>query len=135
VPAASAIEPRLTVGELARASGVAPSAVRFYETHGLITGERTAGNQRRFRDSDACRVKVIRVAQQVGLSVAEIKAFLDDLPDAPSATDWRRLAERLVQEATERIQRLASVVDDIVTGDKLCDLAPRHRGWPRPTKP
>lgn len=128
MPDASANEPRLTVGKLAGASGVAPSAVRFYETHGLITGERTAGNQRRFHDADACRVKVIRVAQRVGLSVAEIKAFLDDLPDAPSEADWRRLTERLVQEATERIQRLALVLDDIAAGDNLCDLPPRHKG-------
>ncbi len=127
--ATSAIEPRLTVGELARASGVAASAVRFYEAHGLITGERTDGNQRRFRESDACRIKVIRVAQRIGLSVAEIKGFLDDLPDTqePLPADWRRLAERLVNEATERIRRLTSVLDDITSGDKLCELPPQPR--------
>jgi MerR family transcriptional regulator, redox-sensitive transcriptional activator SoxR len=53
------VQPYLTVGDLGRASGVAPSAVRFYEAHGLLTSERTAGNQRRFREPDVCRTKVI----------------------------------------------------------------------------
>jgi MerR family redox-sensitive transcriptional activator SoxR len=56
--------PELTVGELARASGVAPSAVRFYEKHGLVTSERTSGNQRRFYEVEACLIKIIRVAQR-----------------------------------------------------------------------
>jgi hypothetical protein len=66
----SMIETRasVTVSDLARDSGVSASAVRFYEDNGLITAERTPGNQRRFSPGDACRIKVIRVAQRVGLS-------------------------------------------------------------------
>lgn len=74
---------------------MAPSAVRFYEAHGLITSERTAGNQRRFHESDACRIKVIRVAQRIGLSVAEIRKRLDGLPLDPSVADWQRLTKGL----------------------------------------
>lgn len=111
----------LTVGELARESGVAPSAVRFYEAHGLLTAERTAGNQRRFQESDVCRTKVVRVAQRVGLSVAEIKEVLDDLPPDPSPDDWRRLAESLVAEAHRRIRHLQQVLGEITGGGRLCE--------------
>lgn len=112
----------LTVGDLARATGIAPSAVRFYETHGLLTSERTASNQRRFSELDVCRTKIIRVAQRVGLSIAEIRALLDELPAEPVLADWQRLGERLVTEATQRIQQLRHVLDDIASGDKLCEL-------------
>jgi MerR family redox-sensitive transcriptional activator SoxR len=117
----------LTVGELARASGVAPSAVRFYETYGLLTSERTPGNQRRFRESDICRTKIIRVAQRVGLSVAEIRAILAELPAEPLPADWQHLATHLVTEATLRIQQLRRVLADITSGDKLCELPPDDR--------
>ncbi|WP_061295418.1 MerR family transcriptional regulator [Herbidospora cretacea] len=112
----------LTVGDLARASGVNPSAVRFYEAHGLLSAERTSGNQRRFQDADVCRTKVIRVAQRVGLSVAEIRQVLDDLPPDPAPGDWRRLAESLVAEAHRRISQLQQVLGEITGGEKLCEL-------------
>lgn len=115
---------RLTVGELARASGVAPSAVRFYETHGLLHGERTAGNQRRFREADVCRTKVIRVAQRVGLSIAEIRALFDELPADPAAADWERLTDRLVADAERRIRDLRATLDEIAATGKLCEIPP-----------
>ncbi|GAA0553069.1 hypothetical protein GCM10009546_13850 [Actinomadura livida] len=118
------MQPYLTVGELARAAGVAASAVRFYETHGLLTSERTAGNQRRFREPDVCRTKVIRVAQRVGLSIAEIKTMFHELPADPAVADWERLTERLMAEADDRIRQLRSVLDDIASGEPLCELQP-----------
>jgi MerR family transcriptional regulator, redox-sensitive transcriptional activator SoxR len=121
------VQPYLTVGDLARASGVAPSAVRFYEAHGLLTSERTAGNQRRFREPDVCRTKVIRVAQRVGLSIAEIKALFAELPAEPAPADWGRLAGRLIAEANHRIQQLRGVLDDIANSEKLCELRPANR--------
>lgn len=117
----------LTVGQLARASGVTPSAVRFYEAQGLISSERTTGNQRCFREPDACRVKLIRVAQRIGMSVAEIKELFDDLPGEPSLPDWERLTLRLVAEGTQRMNELRHVLDDITSGDKLCELPPAKR--------
>ncbi|SDL02365.1 MerR family transcriptional regulator [Nonomuraea jiangxiensis] len=120
-------QPYLTVGDLARASGVAPSAVRFYESHGLLTCERTAGNQRRFGKSDVCRTKVIRVAQRVGLSVAEIKALLAELPADPVLADWERLTISLMAEVNHRIRQLRSVLDEIASGEELCHLPPVDR--------
>jgi MerR family transcriptional regulator, redox-sensitive transcriptional activator SoxR len=121
-------EPPLTVGDLARAAGVAPSAVRFYENHGLINGFRTPGNQRRFQPVDVCLVKIIRVAQRVGLSVAEIHSHLADLPrDSRDITldDFLRLRHRLEREARDRIEGLTAVLDDLTAEGKLCEVPPR----------
>jgi MerR family redox-sensitive transcriptional activator SoxR len=121
--------PTLTVGDLARASGVAPSAVRFYEKHGLVTAERTSGNQRRFYEVDGCLIKIIRVAQRVGLSVAEIRDLMADLPDRRDITidDWRGLRDRLEREVRERIQALTEVLDDLTSEQKLCEVPPIER--------
>jgi MerR family redox-sensitive transcriptional activator SoxR len=121
-------EPTLTVSDLARASGVAPSAVRFYEKHGLITSERTRGNQRRFQHVDACLVKIIRVAQRVGLSVAEIREQMSDLPqDSRDITieDFLRVRRRLEHEARERVQALTDVLNDLATDQELCEVPPK----------
>jgi MerR family redox-sensitive transcriptional activator SoxR len=118
--------PLLTVGELAQDSGVAPSAVRFYEQHGLITATRTAGNQRRFTTFDGCRIKVIRVAQRVGISVQEIKALLDLLPAGtePSSEEWAALQQALVHETNKRVAELNAVLADLGSDTKLCELSP-----------
>lgn len=113
--------PALTVSEVARDSGVSASAVRFYETHGLITATRTTGNQRRFDIHAACRVKVARVAQRVGLTVAEIRALLEGLPANPRPADWLQLQDALAAEATRRIAELHGVVGDITSSRRLCE--------------
>lgn len=95
-------EETLSVSEVARDSGVAPSAVRFYEKHGLITGQRTAGNQRRFHRVEPCLVKIVRVAQRVGLTVAEIRDLMADLPQDRSEMTldaFYHLRARLEDEA------------------------------------
>lgn len=132
-PTTTAVQPRteatLTVSELARGSGVAPSAIRFYEKHGLITSERTAGNQRRFHQVEECLVKIIRVAQRVGLSVAEIRTLMADLPRHRAditIEDFYRLRRRLENEVRERIQALTAVLDDLTSDQKLCEV-PRDR--------
>ena len=76
----------LTIGDLAQRSGVAPSALRFYESRGLITSERTQGNQRRFARATLRRVAVIRAAQAVGVSLDEIAAALEALPHGRAPT-------------------------------------------------
>jgi MerR family redox-sensitive transcriptional activator SoxR len=119
-----AAEFRYTVSEVAEQSGVAASAVRFYQKHGLISGVRTSGNQRRFGADAACRVKVARVAQRIGLSVAEIAELLAELPPDPQLADWKRLHGRLIAEAERRIAELNAQLTALSTGAKLCELPP-----------
>jgi MerR family redox-sensitive transcriptional activator SoxR len=84
----------LTIGALSDRTGIAHSALRYYEDVGLIHPIRSAGGQRRYRRSTIRRVSFVRVAQQVGLSLEEIRAALDSLPDGrtPTEKDWQRLS-------------------------------------------
>ncbi len=111
-----------TVGEVAAEAGVAASAVRFYEQHGVIRAERTSGDQRRFDGSAACRIKVAKVAQRVGLTVREIAEVFADFPQEPSCEDWGRVAETLVAEAEARTAALRAYLAEMSSGAKLCEL-------------
>lgn len=84
----------LTIGALSERTGVAASALRFYEAEGLVESTRTPGGQRRFARDTIRRVSFIRIAQQVGLSLDEIRAALESLPHGrtPTAKDWERLS-------------------------------------------
>jgi MerR family redox-sensitive transcriptional activator SoxR len=88
------VDADLTIGAVSERSGVAPSALRFYEAEGLIHSTRTAGGQRRYARDALRRVSFIRVAQQVGLSLEEIRDALGSLPRkrTPTAEDWERLS-------------------------------------------
>jgi MerR family redox-sensitive transcriptional activator SoxR len=88
------VETELTIGAVSERSGVAPSALRFYEAEGLIHATRTEGGQRRYARDALRRVSFIRVAQQVGLSLDEIRDALASLPQnrTPTARDWQRLS-------------------------------------------
>lgn len=110
------------VSEVATASGVAPSAVRFYEKHGVVRAMRTAGNQRRFDDSAACRIQVAKLAQRVGLTVREIAELFSDLPADPGPEDWARIADQLVVEAQRRVADLQAGLDVLATDTKLCEI-------------
>ena len=99
---------RITIGELAQRSGVATSALRFYETAGLISSERTAGNQRRYTRATLRRVAFVRAAQRLGLTLEEIAAALATLPDGRTATraDWARLSGSWRARLAARIDEL-----------------------------
>jgi MerR family transcriptional regulator, redox-sensitive transcriptional activator SoxR len=88
------VEQELSIGALSERTGVATSALRFYEAEGLIRATRSSGGQRRFARETIRRVSFIRIAQQVGLSLDEIRTALASLPQnrTPSARDWDRLA-------------------------------------------
>jgi len=105
----------LTIGELAARSGMATSALRFYESRGLILAERTAGNQRRYARATLRRVAFIRAAQEVGLTLEEIAAALRRLPAdrTPSKTDWVRLSRSWQERLDDRIAELHRLRDDL----------------------
>ncbi len=98
----------LTVGELARRTGVATSALRFYEERGLIRSERNASGHRRYARPAARRVAFVVFAQRVGLTLEEIRAELDKLPTdrTPGREDWDRLTLTWSERIDERIREL-----------------------------
>ena len=100
----------LTIGELADRTGAAPSALRFYESEGLIGSERSSGGQRRYHREVLRRVSYIRIAQQVGLSLGEIRESLESLPDGrtPTKADWARLSRGWRPRLDEHIAMLDS---------------------------
>lgn len=105
----------LTVGEVAARSGIAVSAVHFYESKGLLTSRRNAGNQRRYSRDVLRRVAVIKVAQRLGIPLASIAAALDTLPEGrtPTASDWNRLSALWKRELDERIEKLMRLRDQL----------------------
>jgi MerR family redox-sensitive transcriptional activator SoxR len=105
----------LTIGELAERSGVATSALRYYEAQGLIESERTSGNQRRFRRATLRRVAFIRSAQRVGLTLDEISEALTTLPEGrtPTKADWSRLSQGWRPRLDAQIERLERLRDKL----------------------
>ncbi len=99
---------RITISELAERSGVAASALRYYESLGLIRAERTRGNQRRFRRSVLRRVAVIKVAQTMGVPLREVRRAFAALPLGrdPTPADWERLSGAWRDELSRRIATL-----------------------------
>ena len=104
----------LSVGEVAHRSGVKVTALHFYEREGLIESRRTSGNQRRFRRDVLRRLAFIRIAQRVGIPLAEVRQALDGLPDGrtPTRADWEELSARWRADLDERIRRLQQLRDD-----------------------
>jgi MerR family redox-sensitive transcriptional activator SoxR len=109
----------LAPGELATRSGVAVSALHFYEREGLITSTRTAGNQRRYVRDTLRRVAFIRTSQRVGIPLADIRAALETLPSGrtPTKRDWTRLSRVWRTDLDRRIaqlERLRDTLDDCI---------------------
>lgn len=105
----------LTIGDMAARSGVAQSALRFYEREGLISSTRTGGNQRRYERHELRRVAFIRIAQQVGVSLDEIREALAALPEnrTPTRADWAQLSARWQQKLEERIVMMERLRDQL----------------------
>jgi MerR family redox-sensitive transcriptional activator SoxR len=133
----------LTIGDVSYRSGVAPTALRFYEQRELISSTRTSGNQRRYDRSVLRRLAFIRSAQRVGLSLEQISEALATLPadHAPTKSDWTRLSRRWRDELDARIDGLQRLRDRLTgcigcgclslrtcalhnTNDKLAELGP-----------
>jgi MerR family redox-sensitive transcriptional activator SoxR len=109
------MDDELPIGTVAERSGLAVSAIRFYEERRLVTSSRTAGGQRRFRRDVLRRLAFIQVAQRVGLSLEEIGSALAMLPAdaAPTAHQWSDMAATWRPVLDERIQLLVSLRDDL----------------------
>jgi MerR family redox-sensitive transcriptional activator SoxR len=105
----------LSVGDVARRSGVAVSTIHFYEAKGLIRGWRSAGNQRRYSRGVLRRIAIIRVAQRAGVPLAEIAEALGALPQdrPPSRDDWSRLSTGWRADLDRRIESLTRLRDQL----------------------
>ena len=114
-PDVKAIPGELAVGEVAERSGVAVSALHFYEAQGLVSSRRTAGNQRRYPREVLRRVAFIRASQGVGIPLRRIKAVLDQLPGGrtPTRRDWERLSEAWRDDLDDQISRLQRLRDNL----------------------
>ncbi|MGJ7548438.1 redox-sensitive transcriptional activator SoxR [Pseudomonas alloputida] len=110
-----ATEKLLSVGQLAARSGVAVTALHFYETKGLIQSTRNAGNQRRYPRAMLRRVAVIKMAQRLGIPLAEIASALAALPNdhTPTAEDWQRLSARWREDLNHRIDEMVRLRDQL----------------------
>ena len=105
----------LPIGEIARRTGIAVSAIRFYEEKGLIEPVRTGGNQRRFLRSDIRRLSFILIAQQLGLTLEEIDAVMRELHHGrtPTASDWRSISAAIRERVEARIAALERMRDTL----------------------
>jgi MerR family redox-sensitive transcriptional activator SoxR len=103
----------LSIGEIARRTGLSVSAIRFYEEQGLIEPVRSGGNQRRFLRSDIRRLSFILIAQKLGLALGEIKARLATLPQGrtPNARDWAAISLAIRETLDARIEELTRTRD------------------------
>src|SRR5215216_2433424 len=107
----------LTIGELAARSGVAPSALRFYEAHRLIAARRTSGNQRRYHRSTLRRLALIQAGRAAGIPLQRIRSALDTLPAGrtPTRRDWERLSRSWRADLEQRIAKLNALHDRLTT--------------------
>ena len=105
----------LAIGQVATRSGVAASALRFYESEGLITSERNPAGQRRFRRTVLRRVAVIKTAQRLGIPLKEVKFAFATLPAhrSPNASDWQKLSRTWQGQLGIRIEQLTRLRDQL----------------------
>ena len=103
----------ISIGEIARRTGLSVSAIRFYEDKGLVEPIRTSGNQRRFLRSDIRRLSFILIAQQLGLALSEIEAALRKLPHGrtPTSRDWQAISQSIRGQLDAKIAQLERTRD------------------------
>src|SRR5437870_5841448 len=107
----------LTIGELAARSGIAPSALRFYEAQGLIAAQRTSGNQRRYERAVLRRIALIQAGRAAGVPLERIRAALETLPSrrSPTRRDWERFSRGWRDDLDRRIATLQALRDRLTT--------------------
>ena len=106
---------QFTIGEVAARTGVATSALRFYEDRGFIRSERTSGNQRRYERSVIRIVSVIKAGQAMGMELSDIRRALSTLPDgrAPTKRDWARMSTAWRVDLDRRIAQMELLRDEL----------------------
>lgn len=104
-----------TIGQLSERSGVATSALRFYETKNLILSIRTSGNQRRYNTSMLRRIALIQVAQSIGFTLEEITQELSGLPmnKTPTKRDWERVAKKWQKDLDNKMKQIESLRENL----------------------
>ena len=107
----------LTIGEVAARSGIATSALRFYEAQGLITASRTSGNQRRYARAVLRRIALIQAGRAAGIPLERIRSALDTLPASrtPTRRDWERLSRRWRDDLDRQLATLHAIRDRLTT--------------------
>jgi len=107
------VSSEISIGQLAARTGLAVSAIRFYEDKGLVHPERNAGGQRRYQRADIRRLSFILIAQKLGFSLARIRELIDGLPDerTPTRSDWTRIGRSFRSEIDARIAELELLRD------------------------
>lgn len=136
-----AMKTGLSIGDLAIRTGLSVSAIRFYETRGLVTPDRNSGGQRRYEGSDIRRLSFVMIAQQMGFTIEQIGALLKDLPNGrtPTQKDWTRISKKFRVSLDERIAMMERMRDNLdgcigcgCLSLKRCALYnPDDRAWSR----
>ena len=105
----------LPIGKIAERTGVAVSAIRYYEAEGLVHPVRTEAGQRQFRRSDIRRISFVKIAQELGFSLSEIRAEMGRLPEGrtPTRADWDRISRRFREVLDARMDRLQRTRDKL----------------------
>lgn len=110
-----ALAKELSIGQVAHRTGVAVSAIRYYEAEGLLRSERNSGGQRRFQRAAIRRISFVLAAQKFGFSIARIRELLSELPDnrTPNEDDWRKIASEFRAELDAKIASLEKLRDNL----------------------
>src|SRR5215212_9042009 len=107
----------LVIGEVARQAGIRPSALRYYESIGLMPAPRRVNGRRRYDEGTVQMLRVVQLAQRAGFSVAEIQTLLHGFaPDTPPAARWQPLARAKLRELDEQIARAEAMKQILQTG-------------------
>ncbi|MFY0595979.1 MAG: redox-sensitive transcriptional activator SoxR [Cognatishimia sp.] len=105
----------LSIGQISERTGLAPSAIRYYEEEGLVSPFRNAGGQRRFERADIRRLSFVMISQQLGFSIKQVKDALASLPDnrTPTKADWARLSNQFKDDLDARIAQMEALRDKL----------------------